>query len=202
MSQNIRPYNQHECELLVGDSVRSKADRFVVSVSAFMYGKIHLSHTDMKTYFPEELLADYEMINGCPCGVVEHDILHGLKTKPSLFPNAVHELIRQDFAESIRSQLAADKLPITEEWLISVGFVRSDIVGHGHCVQITNADGLHLFLSPGRWLTNDNPRDTWGTAISGSRVEFSTRRDVRILCELLRIPLKEYPASVASASSE
>ena len=72
-----------------------------------------------------------------------------------------------------------DSEPITEGWLLSVGFAVR-----------TNCQHLRLYVL-GKACIEDYRGVRYQTQIGDKCEDIKTRRDVRILCELLRIELKE-----------
>jgi hypothetical protein len=84
------------------------------------------------------------------------------------------QCIHGRFAVSVDCEPAvSEQLPITQEWLLSIGFKR---------IQGTNeyrVDGLVMILCEG---------ECWTSAL---RDNLKSRRDVRVLCELLQIKLKQ-----------
>lgn len=134
------------------------------------------------------------------------DILHGLKQTQQDKENAEtikrqsttmgREIFRLQFIvqqqekiiDECRHSDPSDKLPITKEWLISVGFV----------INVLQSGRSHMVIAMGKLALYPNEEMCHWLVEYTERFELETRRDVRILCELLRIELKE---SVTSAGS-
>ena len=146
-------------------SIRYLSDRMAVLSAKFIeLSKQYAQIEAMVTRTEQQRKADSEHLSRCWNHVNElEDDVNKLMNKNSPIGESVND----------------DSEPITEGWLLSVGFAVR-----------TNCQHLRLY-DLGKACIEDYRGVRYQTQIGDKCEDIKTRRDVRILCELLRIELKE-----------